>query len=67
MRAFLSFFLLLRAFVLKIAHVFYALSLYYCASNHRRRIRALDVSRGKQPEPGRVSVVLRERIEDEQP
>jgi hypothetical protein len=27
----------------------------------------LDVSRGKQPEPGRVSVVLRERIEDEQP
>ena len=30
-------------------------------------IRAVDVSRGKQPEPGRVSVVLRERIEDEQP
>ena len=25
------------AFVLKIAHVFYALSLYYCASNYRRR------------------------------
>ena len=34
---------------------------------HRWRVCALDVSRGKQPEPGRVSVVLRERIEDEQP